>query len=49
MAIDVIPIEWELLAELNTTTGHIPDKVQVLASHNIEIAGFIVPLDLKED
>ena len=45
MSIDVIPVEWDLLAELNTTTGHIPDKVQVLASHNIEIAGFIVPLE----
>ena len=40
------PISWADLAELNYETGEVPDSIQQLDKQSVEIAGFIVPLEL---
>lgn len=42
-------ITWQLLSQLNNHTGSIPKEIQQVTQKDIQIAGFIVPLELGED
>lgn len=42
-------VNWEQLAQLDNETGVIPKEIEQLIQEEIQIAGFIVPLELGED
>lgn len=41
-------ISWDTLAQLNYTTGEMPDSLSSLDGQTVEISGFIVPLELDD-
>jgi len=44
----VLPLQWETLALLNTKNDDIPKELQNYDNKKVEIAGFIVPLELDD-
>ena len=43
-----ITVTWEELGQLDYFTGNMPDSLKVLQNKKIEVAGFIVPLEMDE-
>ena len=45
---DATRVTWEMMKAFNFETGEIPDSLQQYDNQIIEIAGFIVPLEMDE-
>jgi hypothetical protein len=41
-------LNWDIMEEMNVKTGDMPDSLSILNGQLIEIAGFIVPLEMDE-
>lgn len=41
-------VTWEMMEALNYETGEMPDSLKALHNHQVEVTGFIVPLEMDE-